>query len=119
MPDRHLPPDPARERFRRRVRAWLVGAIAALVLLGGGAVLLGARAAPGKSAASPAAKPRKDASANRAPAAPVELTEVRRGNISTWLQTTASLEARNSAVLVARRQGQVLALQAEEGAWVE
>ena len=52
------------------------------------------------------------------PAAAVELTEVRRGSIATYLQTTTTLEARNSAVLVASRQGQVRQVLAEEGQWV-
>ncbi len=48
-------------------------------------------------------------------AAPVELTTVGRGAISTFLETTTVLEAANTAVLVARRQGQVRALLVEEG----
>ena len=49
------------------------------------------------------------------PAAPVELSTVGRGSISTFLETTTVLEAVNSAVLVARRQGQVRQLLADEG----
>ena len=56
---------------------------------------------------------------NQAPAAPVELYEVSRGHISTFLQTTATLEARNSATLVAQKQGQVVQLLVEEGEWVQ
>ena len=41
-----------------------------------------------------------------------------RGGITTFLETTTTLEARNSATLVAQRQGQVRALPAEEGHWV-
>ena len=52
-------------------------------------------------------------------AAPVEVAEVRRGNITTFLETTASLEARNAATLVATRQGQVRAVNAEEGRFVQ
>lgn len=48
-------------------------------------------------------------------AAPVEVAEVRRGEITTSLETTTTLEARNSAVLVAARPGQVRRLSAEEG----
>ena len=48
-------------------------------------------------------------------AAPVEVAEVRRGNITTYLETTTTLEARNSATLVANRPGQVRAIPAEEG----
>jgi len=52
-------------------------------------------------------------------AAPVELSVVARGPISTWLQTTTTLEAHNAAVLVAKGQGEVVELLAEEGQWVE
>ena len=52
-------------------------------------------------------------------AAPVEIAEVRRGSITTFLETTAALEARNTAVLVASRQGPVRAIHAEEGQWVQ
>ncbi|MEP7027847.1 MAG: efflux RND transporter periplasmic adaptor subunit [Candidatus Eisenbacteria bacterium] len=48
-------------------------------------------------------------------AAPVELTTVGKGAISTFLETTTVLEAANTAILVARRQGQVVALLVEEG----
>jgi RND family efflux transporter MFP subunit len=44
---------------------------------------------------------------------------VDRGRISTWLQTTTTLEAQNAAALVARGQGEVVSLNAEEGHWVE
>jgi membrane fusion protein (multidrug efflux system) len=49
------------------------------------------------------------------PAAPVELSEVRRGSIVTWLETTTTLEARSTATLVAAAQGQIKDLRAEEG----
>ena len=52
------------------------------------------------------------------PAAPVEVAEVRRGSITTFLETTAALEARNTATLVASRQGPVRAIEVEEGQWV-
>jgi RND family efflux transporter MFP subunit len=55
---------------------------------------------------------------NGEPAAPVELFTVNQGHISTFLQTTATLEARNMATLVAQKQGQVTALYVEEGDWV-
>lgn len=51
-------------------------------------------------------------------AAPVELFTVNKGHISTFLQTTATLEARNSATLVAQKQGQVIRIFTEEGQWV-
>jgi len=92
-------------------------AAGALVVLAGLGVLFVVRNADGKGA--PAAPAKKNAARDATPAAPVELSEVRRGSITTWLETTATLEARNSAVLVARRQGQVMSLLAEEGQWVE
>jgi RND family efflux transporter MFP subunit len=52
-------------------------------------------------------------------ASPVQLSRVGRDDISTFLETTTTLEPRNSAVLVARRQGQVVALVAEEGQWAK
>jgi len=61
------------------------------------------------------AKNKKAKKEDASPAAPVELSTVGKGSISTFLETTAVLEAANTAVLVARRQGQVVALLAEEG----
>jgi membrane fusion protein (multidrug efflux system) len=91
----------------RRVLLWsLAGVVVAAIVVGG---LLMARKADGKK------KPDKEA----APAAPVEVASVKRGSITTSLETTTTLEARNTAVLVARRQGQVRALSAEEGQWVK
>ena len=58
---------------------------------------------------------RKKEKKDEVPAAPVELSTVGRGSISTFLETTTVLEAVNSATLVARRQGQVTALLADEG----
>jgi RND family efflux transporter MFP subunit len=52
-------------------------------------------------------------------ASPVELTTAHRGSIATWLQTTTTLEAQNSAALVARGQGEVTAVLVEEGQWVQ
>jgi RND family efflux transporter MFP subunit len=52
------------------------------------------------------------------PPAPVELSEVRSGSISTFLETTASLEAHHVATLVARAEGPVVELFVEEGAHV-
>ena len=61
---------------------------------------------------------KKKSGADGAPAAAVELSEVRRGSLATFLQGTTTLEARNTAVLVAARPGQVKAITAEEGRWV-
>jgi len=52
-------------------------------------------------------------------ASPVELSEVSSGRISTFLETTTTLEAHNATDLVARREGQVVALPTEEGAYVK
>jgi membrane fusion protein (multidrug efflux system) len=52
------------------------------------------------------------------PAAPVELAQVQRGSITTFLETTTTLEARSSATLVAAAPGQLKAVEAEEGDWV-
>jgi membrane fusion protein (multidrug efflux system) len=99
---------------------WL--GLGAAVLAAGLVALSVARNADGKgakTATSGSGGGKKSAPKESTPAAPVELSEVRRGGIDTWLETTATLEARNSALLVARRQGQVLKLLAEEGQWVQ
>ena len=96
---------------RRSRRVWLWSVFGVLVVAGTiGGVLL-ARNAGGNG------KKKNDKAGP--PPAPVELSLVHRGSISTWLQTTTTLEAQNSAVLVARGQGEVVALLAEEGRWVE
>jgi membrane fusion protein (multidrug efflux system) len=100
-----------RTNTRRSRRVWLWSALGVLVVAGTiGGVLL-ARNAGGNG------KKKNDKAGP--PAAPVELSVVHRGSISTWLQTTTSLEPQNSAVLAARGQGEVVGLVAEEGQWVE
>jgi membrane fusion protein (multidrug efflux system) len=94
------------KRGGRRLLIWSVAAVVVLAIGAGG--LLMARRADGKK------KPEKES----APAAPVEVAQVRKGGITTFLETTTTLEARNTAILVAQRQGQVRALPAEEGQWV-
>ena len=112
----------ARPRIRSR-RALMWSALGVVVIALSLTVLFVARNADGKGSktATPGAPAgnKKSSPKESSPAAPVELSEVRRGGIDTWLETTATLEARNSALLVARRQGQVLKLLAEEGQWVE
>lgn len=111
----------SRPRIRSR-RALMWSALGVLVIAAGLTVLFVARNADGKgsrTATSGSKRAGKSAGKESNPAAPVELSVVRRGGIDTWLETTATLEARNSALLVARRQGQVLKLLAEEGQWVE
>jgi membrane fusion protein (multidrug efflux system) len=99
---------------RRPRRIWLWSVIGLVVV---GAVVGGvlfARNANGNGGAG------KKKNGKQAPAAsPVEVAVAARGPIATWLQTTTTLEAQNSAVLVARGQGEVVALLAEEGQWVE
>jgi multidrug efflux pump subunit AcrA (membrane-fusion protein) len=100
-----VPVSPRRPRSRRPL---ILGAIALAIVAIVTAGLLFARNGQAKST--------KKAKKEDGPtAAPVELTIVGKGDISTFLETTAVLEAANSAVLVARRQGQVTALLAEEG----
>ena len=93
----------------RRVLWWsIAGGVLAVGLVVGG--LLIARNANGKD--------KKKNDKEGPTAAPVEVSEVRRGDIVTFLETTATLEARNSATLVANRQGQVREMPAEEGHFV-
>ena len=96
---------------RRSRRIWLWSALGVLVVAGvvGGVFL--ARNARGNGK-------KKDDKAGPS-ASPVELSRVERGTIATWLQTTTTLEARNTAALVARGQGEVVAIPAEEGEWVD
>jgi membrane fusion protein, multidrug efflux system len=92
-------------------RVWLWSALGVLVVAGTIAGVLVARNAGGNG--------KKKADKGGPPPAPVELSVVHRGSISTWLQTTTTLEAQNSAVLVARGQGEVVQVLVEEGKWVE
>jgi len=91
-----------------RRRRWLVPAIAVAVVAVAAAGLLIARNGQANGGKK---KDEKD----KVAAAPVEISTVGKGTISTYLETTTVLEAENSATLVARRQGQVVALLAEEG----
>ncbi len=94
-----------------RLRRTLFWTTAALVVVGVGVgTLLLARNARGNG--------KKKSEAEPAPAAPVELAAVQRGSITTFLETTTTLEARSSATLVAAAQGQLRGLSAEEGDWV-
>jgi membrane fusion protein (multidrug efflux system) len=100
-------PVSARPRSRRPI---LIGAIALAIVAIMAVGLLIAR--NGQANNSKNKKNKKD---DGPTAAPVELTTVGKGAISTFLETTTVLEAANTAVLVARRQGQVVALLVEEG----
>ncbi len=96
---------------RRSRRVWLWSALGVLVVAGTIGGVLVARNAGGNG--------KKKNEKAGPPPAPVELSVVHRGSISTWLQTTTTLEAQNSAVLVARGQGEVVQVLVEEGQWVE
>jgi len=96
---------------RRRALLWSAAGVMVLAVVAGGLLL--ARNANGKSE-----KSRKKGDKDPAPAAPVEVTAVRRGEIVTRLETTTTLEARNSATLLSMRPGMVKALRVEEGEWV-
>lgn len=101
----------ARRVGRRPRRVWLWSVLGVLVVAGVLAGVLLARNARGNG--------KKKGEKEGPSAAPVELSVVRRGSIATYLQTTTTLEPRNGAVLVARGQGEVVALLAEEGQWIE
>ena len=64
-------------------------------------------------------KPKKKAEKDAVTASPVEVSEVRDGPINTFLETTATLEAQNQATLVARHEGPLVQVAAEEGQWVK
>ena len=101
----------ARMVTRRSRRLWLWSGLGVLVVAGAIAGVFVVRNARGNG--------KKKDDKGGPSAAPVELSVVERGRISTWLQTTTTLEAQNSAVLVAKGQGEVVRLMAEEGRWVE
>ncbi|OGF13038.1 MAG: hypothetical protein A2W00_12000 [Candidatus Eisenbacteria bacterium RBG_16_71_46] len=100
------------KRRSRRIVLWSVMATLALGALAGGALV--ARNANGN-----ASKDKKKSDKDAPLPVPVELSAVGAGAIATFLETTTTLEARHSAVLVARRAGQVVALGVEEGQWVK
>jgi RND family efflux transporter MFP subunit len=85
---------------------WPVVGVAAVAVIAGGLLVARNGQANGD---------KKKGKKDEIPAAPVELSTVGKGSISTFLETTTVLEAVNSATLVARRQGQVTALLADEG----
>jgi RND family efflux transporter MFP subunit len=97
--------------FRSRRGLVLLGAALTLVVAVVG--LLAARSALGNG------KDKKKDKKDQALAAPVEVTPVGRSSISTYLESTSTLEPQNEATLVARRQGQVVRLAVEEGAYVQ
>jgi membrane fusion protein (multidrug efflux system) len=90
----------------------LGGAAVVLTAVVGG--LLVARSARGNGGAD-----KKKDKKEEVLAAPVEVTRVGRSAISTYLESTATLEPESEAALVARRQGQVVRLAVEEGDYVQ
>ncbi len=105
----------ASRRNRRRILIWSAVGVAAIAIIATGLLL----ARNGQANGTKNKKNAKGKKEEAAPASPVELSTVGKGAISTYLETTTVLEALNSAVLVARRQGQVTALLAEEGQSVQ
>lgn len=102
-------------RRNRRALLWTMGGVVLVAAVIG--VVLVARNASGRSTTATAKK--KEAQASASAASPVELAQVSRGGIATFLTGTTTLEARNTATLVASRPGRVVELRAEEGQWVE
>jgi membrane fusion protein, multidrug efflux system len=99
--------------IKRRPRKVLVWSIVAVVVVIAAAGLIIAKNAGGNGKDD-----KKKKKGDEPLASPVELSRVHSGNIATFLETTTTLEARNAADLVAQREGQVVALPAEEGAFV-
>ena len=103
---------------RRSKRVWLFSALGALVVvIAVGGIFL-ARNAQGDGDGKDKKKNGKNGK-QETPAAPVEISILENGSISTFLQTTATLEARNSATLVAQKSGPIAAVNVEEGDWVQ
>ncbi len=100
-------------RDHRRRRAVIIWSSLGVVLVAAAVVLSLAFKNAGSNASA-----KKKADKETTPASPVELSDVKVGAISTYLQTSATLEARNAATLMARREGPVVAILSEEGQWV-
>lgn len=99
-------PNEHRPRRRRRLILIIGGAALAAAAV---AVVVVARNADGK------VEPGKKKGESLAARAPVEVTVAGRGDLSTWLEASGTLEARNSATLVSERAGRLVSLRAEEG----
>ena len=101
---------------RRRPRPlilWSAIGLGLLVVAGG--IVFAMRNAQGDGPSSKGKGNNKKNGKDAPIAAPVELSRADKGNIATYLETTTTLEPENQATLVARRQGQVVAVLAEEG----
>ena len=99
------------KRRPRRVLVWSIVGVGVVVVAAGVAFMATSAGGNGKD-------DKKKKKSEEVLASPVELSEVTSGRISTFLETTTTLEARNATDLVARRGGQVVALPIEEGAYV-
>lgn len=92
-----------------RRRLWIWSAASLIVVAGVTVGLLVAK--NGRSDGASKKKNEKEGPV----AAPVEVATVGQGSITTFLESTATLEARRSATLVSTRPGQVQKLNVEEG----
>lgn len=101
--------------IRRPRRIWLFSGLGVVVVAAALVAVFAIQNARGNGSAS---KGKKNGDKTTA-ASPVELSLVQRDDMSTFLETTATLEPQNTAVLVARRQGQIVELPAEEGDFVQ
>lgn len=99
---------------RRRPRPLILWSALGLgLLVVGGGIVFAMRNAQGDG---PASKAKGKKNGKDAPiASPVELSRAAKGDIATFLETTTTLEPENQATLVAKKQGQVVAVLAEEG----
>ena len=99
---------------KRRPRPLILWSALGLgLLVVGGGIVFAMRNAQGDG---PASKAKGKKNGKDAPiASPVELSRAAKGDIATFLETTTTLEPENQATLVAKRQGQVVAVLAEEG----
>ncbi|HLF06488.1 MAG TPA: efflux RND transporter periplasmic adaptor subunit, partial [Thermoplasmata archaeon] len=102
---------------RRSKRVWLLSGLGALLVVIAVGIVFLARNAQGDGDGKGKKKGKKGE--KETTAAPVEISVLGSGSISTFLQTTATLEARNSAILVAQRSGPIAAVNVEEGSWVK
>jgi RND family efflux transporter MFP subunit len=98
------------KRRPRRALVWSIVGVVAVIAVAGVAFI--AKNAGGNG------KDNKKKKGDEVLASPVELSEVQAGGISTFLETTTTLEARSSADLIAQRAGQVVSLPVEEGTFV-
>jgi len=104
---------PQTRRRPRPLILWSALGLGLLVVAGG--IVFALRTAQGDGPSSKAKGNSKKNNKDAPIAAPVELSCCAKGDIATYLETTTTLEPENQATLVAKRQGQVVAVLAEEG----